>query len=68
MDIGWTLRPQPNLCVTLTGLQIYAISPRAAPGLTARRSPGLLCVALWAFAALRLLWTEVDWVDVVDGG
>jgi hypothetical protein len=33
-------RPQPNLCVTLTGLQIYAISPRAAPGLAARLTLG----------------------------
>ena len=38
--LGWTHRPQPNLCVTLTGLQIYAISPRAAPGLAARLTLG----------------------------
>jgi hypothetical protein len=40
MSLGWTTRPQPNLCVTLPGLQLYSISPRAAPCLAARLTLG----------------------------
>ena len=40
MSLRWPTHPQPNLCVTLPGLQIYAISPRAAPRLAARLTLG----------------------------
>ena len=61
MNLGWTIVSKPKLCVTLTGLQIYAISPRAAPRQGFYVSPSGLC----RFAAVV---NVVDWVDVVDGG
>ena len=59
LSLGWTLRPQPNLCVTLTGLQIYAISPRAAPCLR----PGLPWASMYRPTGFCRFVAVVDVVD-----
>ena len=68
MDLGWTTRPQPNLCVTLTGLQIYATSPGAVPGLAAQLTLGFYVCRPPGFCRFAAVVDVVDWVDVVDGG
>ena len=58
--LGWTIRSQPNLCVSLAGLQIYAISPRAAPGLAARLTLGFYVSppGFCRFAAVNVMDTD----------